>query len=130
MVSIVLLTKSLPLPSSRPRPNRNRIYGPSHYSKTILFFSSLFTLIYFIEPSLVYRILLNFKLDETIDSMCVVPPWWWVERNESIVYIIKAHGWASWIDLVQWVGGVGIFGFFVFMKTEYTRNMEVTLFLL
>lgn len=38
--------------------------------------------------------------------------------------IIPAHGWASILDLFCWIGGLGVFGLFRFMKIEYNRNAD------
>ena len=76
-------------------------------------------------------------------EMCVVPPWWWLDRKGSLVLdgagrewsvgmgvdavkvVHRLHGWASWVDLVHWVGGVGLVVLFCFARKEFRRNKEV-----
>jgi hypothetical protein len=38
--------------------------------------------------------------------------------------VIPAHGWASYVDILQWIGALGLHGCFSFMKAEYLRNSE------
>ena len=56
-------------------------------------------------------------------NICVVPPYWWLEKQQNNVVEIT-HGWASWIDALQWVSGVGVYLVFSAMRAEYIRNME------
>ncbi|EGF78747.1 hypothetical protein BATDEDRAFT_90540 [Batrachochytrium dendrobatidis JAM81] len=37
---------------------------------------------------------------------------------------LQVHGWASWIDLIQWTGFIGLWAMFSAMRLEYKRNME------
>ena len=38
--------------------------------------------------------------------------------------VIPAHGWASYMDIFQWLGALGLHGCFAFMKAEFSRNSE------
>ncbi|KAH6586565.1 hypothetical protein BASA50_000519 [Batrachochytrium salamandrivorans] len=84
-------------------------------------------------------------------NICIVPPWWWLENTQeeeevdtsssnmlfdmtdsnASIYLythrrvaIQAHGWASWMDVIQWLGLVGLCSLFSAMRLEYKRNME------
>ncbi|KAL2920048.1 hypothetical protein HK105_200114 [Polyrhizophydium stewartii] len=37
---------------------------------------------------------------------------------------ISAHGWASWMELLEWLGILGIWLLFAAVRAEYKRNME------
>lgn len=39
-------------------------------------------------------------------------------------FLIPAHGWGSYMDLIQWIGALGLHGIFSFMKSEYVRNSD------
>jgi hypothetical protein len=123
-VFVIVVTPALPLPNSRS----SRLYGPSATSKSILVISCWATLLFWFEPSLVHR-LLEIITHPSNESTCIIFPYWWVDRNGTMTLskILPAHGWASTMDLFQWIAGLGGYGIFYFMKQEYTRNMEVNI---
>ena len=96
--------------------------GPSITSKLILFMGTLCIFCFVMEISVMNR-LLGLK-----GEMCIVPPWWWINPTSILELVIKnrpVHGWASLLDLVQWVGIGGYVLIFLFMKKEYERTMHV-----
>jgi hypothetical protein len=117
---------------ARPRQGSNRAFGPSIGSKFLLIFSCITTTIFWLEPSIVSRMIETLNGHAFNESACIVPPFWWVDRDVAIFghdkIVIPAHGWASSLDIMQWFGGFGLYAIFYFMKIEYTRNMEVSIF--
>jgi hypothetical protein len=120
---VILVTPALPLNNSRS----SRIYGPSATCKFVLLVSTCTTLIFWLEPSLVHRLLEFTTGQASSESRCIIFPYWWVDKQYSFGQpkVLPAHGWASTMDLIQWIGGMGVYGYFYFMKQEFTRNMEV-----
>lgn len=99
--------------------------GPSLLSKFILVASLLLTIPFWIEPSILCRMVTDYIVRNThTEAMCAVPPWWWQRMKGFSLTIIPAHGWASYVDFLLWVAGFGVFGLFSFMKLEYNRNAD------
>ncbi|KAI8918750.1 hypothetical protein BC831DRAFT_516105 [Entophlyctis helioformis] len=143
--------------SGRPSRRARRRQGPAILTKCLFCISVLMMSVWWIEPSLVSRAIEQ-HIQGTMDpqtgyegSVCVVPPWWWLEvpRNTSAPTMpdgqllpseafaatamhrggsdrigLNAHGWASWVDVSQWVGMAGLWILFLAMRAEFKRNME------
>ena len=95
--------------------------GPTLTAKAYLLGGIIFGCIWWIEPSILSRFLVAFvkSLSGTFAvQMCIIPPWWWGDFD-------KLRGWASWMDLLQWLGLLGVFFLFLFMKMEFNRNVGV-----
>lgn len=106
--------------------NRNRQQnGPSSGSKGLLIVYCISTMIFWMEPSIIYRFLDYIFGHPEGSRICIVPPFWWLVVDENEIQN-QALGWASFIDLLLWFGGTGLIFVFYFMKREYTRNMNVT----
>lgn len=121
---VIVTTPSLPV-DTRYRSNQ-RVFGPSKTSKFILVLA-LLSIFFWFEPSIMYRMLDSLWDHPKSESLCIVPPWWWIENGTTNFLKIKGiptHGWASVIDILQWIAGFGLYCYFFFMKSEYTRNME------
>eukprot|EP00842_Homolaphlyctis_polyrhiza_P000754 jgi/Hompol1/167/HPOL_003017-RA len=138
--------------SPRSRRRRRR-YGPTSFTKLLFFAGVVLTTLWWIEPSLTSRAIESHILT-TMDprvgyegSVCIVPPWWWIEvpanttmpsNNAATIstlpqalsmqipdrVALKAHGWASWMDVGQWIAFLGLWCLFVATRAEYKRNME------
>jgi hypothetical protein len=48
---------------------------------------------------------------------CIVPPRLWADENGG-----ERYGWASLMDALDWMGGLGSLLLFYFMKLEFDRN--------
>ncbi|KAJ3049774.1 hypothetical protein HK097_009233, partial [Rhizophlyctis rosea] len=138
-------TSYAPLPPTARRNTPRRRQGPSRTAKTLLILGVLLCLAWSIESSVSSRtvdLIVRRRCERTGRSyeseMCVVPPWWWLDRKgslevsgmvggvveEAVRVVRRLHGWASWVDLVQWGGGVGLVLLFSFARKEFRRNKE------
>ncbi|TPX65977.1 hypothetical protein SpCBS45565_g04795 [Spizellomyces sp. 'palustris'] len=133
------------------RTNRRR-QGPAGSSKFLLFLGLLLGSVWLVKPSVLSRgvdaLIRNTDSRSNLSyhgRMCVVPPWWWLEAHEDPTYMDgtngetappilgtalpkppgELHGWASWVDLLQWTGYTGLWLIFGFVRKEYKRNKEV-----
>ncbi|KAI8898766.1 hypothetical protein BC833DRAFT_620033 [Globomyces pollinis-pini] len=146
----IVTTPALPLETvvnTHSRRTRNRVYGPSKTLKCLLLVSIVASLVYWLEISIVARILNVISPQPPSSATCIVPPWWWVERNNFTMVPINIQeyqkpvkiithgidsfmksntelGWASRMDGIQWIGSLSLIGIFFFMRQEYTRNQE------
>ena len=77
----------------------------------------LFSIFVWIEPSILYRIILSINPETSITIDCTILPWWWISKHET-----EPHGWASRMDFLQFLGILSIFLIFLFMKQEFNRN--------
>jgi hypothetical protein len=119
---VIVTSDSTALGSRR----RNTIkYGPSPISKSLLVVGAVFSLVYWFEPTLLFRALDFWYSHPQGIHLCIVPPYWWLEIGQGLGL---AHGWASFMDILQWLGGFGLLSIFIFMKNEYNRNIEVLLY--
>jgi hypothetical protein len=102
-------------------------FGPSFSSKMILICSVFLDLLNWIEPSIVSRAfywLAQQVQGDFAQNICIVPPWLWSVNSRL------HHGWASWMDLYQWIGLLSSVLLFLFVKKEFDRNFKVISFLL
>jgi hypothetical protein len=76
---------------------------------------------WFIEPSLLSRWFRQWVMAkyQDLSFICLVPPYWWTSEQENL------HGWASIIDIIYWIGLLGMIFLFIFMKTEFDRSTRV-----
>jgi hypothetical protein len=90
-------------------------------SRLGLLLGLLFSNSWFIEPGLLSRWFTQYTLTkyQDISLLCVVPPYWWTSEQGAL------HGWASILDIIYWVGLLGIIFLFIFMKTEFDRSTRV-----
>ncbi|KAJ3368849.1 hypothetical protein HDU91_000230 [Kappamyces sp. JEL0680] len=119
-----IIVKTPSLPENGPIQLHTRLSGPSLLSKTALSLGILLTVVFWMEPSVVFRFVDLASHHPRNEAYCVIPPWWWQRLKSDAINLIPAHGWASLMDLVQWLGGFGVFCIYVFMKAEYKRNAD------
>ncbi|KAI9364482.1 hypothetical protein DFJ73DRAFT_809656 [Zopfochytrium polystomum] len=112
-------------PPPPPSSSLSRISpGPTAQSRLVLVVALLAVQLAVIDPSLLARAVgLFVKINDSAE-ICAVPPWWWIDIVES-VSLPLAHGWASLVDLLVWVGFAGALLLYHFVKQEYKRNSEV-----
>ncbi|KAI8905609.1 hypothetical protein EDD86DRAFT_249182 [Gorgonomyces haynaldii] len=117
-------------PQQRGTRSRRQI-GPLLWTKVLFFIGTLLILVWALEISVVSRF-----ITETVDvwgqsklslqgNLCAVPPWWWIDKDSvsftgKKVYV--AHGWASWLDILQWLGLLGYICIFSAVKREFKRK--------
>ncbi|KAI9208610.1 uncharacterized protein BJ171DRAFT_577711 [Polychytrium aggregatum] len=141
VVLMVLIITTFPTVSSlsasasaRSSMYRRR-FGPALSSRILLFVGVVFYLAWWIEPSVLSRGLMTwFRIAIEPDSslvqrVCSIPPYWWRTPLDATTGNgpddnADLHGWASVVDLVQWIGGVGYLFLFLFVRAEYLRNMK------
>ncbi|KAI9104955.1 hypothetical protein DFS34DRAFT_222150 [Phlyctochytrium arcticum] len=105
---------------------------PSILARSFAFAGALCGPMLFLEPGSISRIALAAVTRDPTDisdpqhRICAVPPWWWGETEPIFSTVVRAslRGWASLIDLSQWIGCLGILLFFFFMRAEYRRYKE------
>ncbi|KAI8851231.1 hypothetical protein BC829DRAFT_129374 [Chytridium lagenaria] len=98
--------------------------GPSVKSRIILLVTVILMLcLTLTEPSYV-AIWVDAVWMKGAGSVCIVPPWWWLDAGGRGTGWSGTRGWASIVDALVWVGGLGICMAFWFLRIEFKRNME------
>ncbi|KAJ3116060.1 hypothetical protein HDU96_010526 [Phlyctochytrium bullatum] len=98
--------------------------GPGLRARALLLASAFCLVAALIEPSYLSAFASTYWNPDT--SICVVPPWWWLDNKTTSVFhnARGTHGWASAVDLSIWIGGLGFLLGFYFVVIEFKRNME------
>lgn len=114
-------------------------FGPTTSTRILLVVSVILCQLHLIEPSVLSRefyhiaSLAGVSAPQMVSWACVVPPWWWVDTDRPFLSGARfaswdltpvGHGWASWVDLLCWIGFAGVVGLYRFVKAEYCRNAE------
>jgi len=107
--------------------------GPTALSKILLTISVIAGVSLWIEPSI-----LNRGLSQIGGDFCISPPYLWRDQSAHPSYLSSSlsissefpqlrilsnvpdnvHGWASWMDIVQWVAYISIWLQFLFIRSE------------
>lgn len=98
--------------------------GPTSRTKMLFAVGTLLYLVWVVEVSVLHRVL---GLSNT-DDVCIVPPYWWIRvGGDSLrlggVYMKSGeHGWASSMDMVQWIAALSFVVFYIAVRKEFKRT--------
>ena len=124
---ILILTKSEQT-SQQAENNQQTTTKAKFSTKLMLCYFSISSLIFWLEPSFLSLLLDYFLNHPTESKSCILPPWFWIDQPSAFVKkVVPVHGWASYMDLLNLNGIIGLGLLFLYMKREYIRHCEVDL---
>ncbi|KAJ1555477.1 Terminal nucleotidyltransferase 4A [Nowakowskiella sp. JEL0078] len=130
-ISIILSPSHIIVASSDRRNMIRQRHGPTRITKIFLVVSISFGIFFWVEPSRLSRVVLESigRGDENCiqDLICIVPPNFWDDVSNCESKKSGKHGWASLLDVFQWMGFTSLISLLFFIKTEHYRIKEVSM---